>query len=123
MVRHHKKVRTQQRWASKRRMDLYLSRLHISTSTMQTHLCSYIFETTSKENSFPRCCSVVNSSKQLRKKIVSQDVVALSIPPTTLDDVECPKCKLTENIVKDGKRYNKKGLIQKYLCRVVTIDL
>jgi putative transposase len=34
------------------------------------------------------------------------------------DDVECPKCKLTENIVKDGKRYNKKGLIQKYLCRV-----
>ena len=57
-----KKVRTQQRWASKRRMDLYLSRLHISTSTMQTHLCSYIFETTSKENSFPRCCSVVHSS-------------------------------------------------------------
>jgi putative transposase len=60
----------------------------------------------------------VTFSKELRRKIVSQDVVALSIPPTTLDDVECPKCKLTENIVKDGKRYNKKGLIQKYLCRV-----
>ena len=41
----------------------------------------------------------------------------MSIPQLT-DDVECPKCKLTENIVKDGKRYNKKGLIQKYLCRV-----
>jgi transposase-like protein len=58
----------------------------------------------------------VTFSKQLRKKIVSQDVVALSAP--TLDDVECPKCKLTENIVKDGKRYNKKRLIQKYLCRI-----
>jgi transposase-like protein len=57
----------------------------------------------------------VTYSKQLRKKIVSQDVVALSTP--TLD-VECPKCKITENIVKDGKRYNKKGLLQKYLCRV-----
>jgi hypothetical protein len=104
MVRHHKKVWTQQRWASKRRMDMYLSGLHIQTHNMQTH-------------------HAVTFSKELRRKIVSQDVVALSIPPTTLDDVECPKCKLTENIVKDGKRYNKKGLIQKYLCRVVTIDL
>ena len=27
------------------------------------------------------------------------------------------KCETEDNIVKDGKRYNKKGLIQKYLCR------
>jgi putative transposase len=60
----------------------------------------------------------VSFSKQLRKKIVSQDVVGLSVPPILDNHVECPKCKLTENIVKDGKRYNRKGLIQKYLCRV-----
>ena len=57
----------------------------------------------------------VGYSKQLKKKIVSQDVVQSSIPQLN-DEVICTKCK-SSNIVKDGSRYNKSGLIQKYLCR------
>ena len=58
----------------------------------------------------------VNFSKELRKQIVSEDVIqtpTISLPKS----IECVKCKTEDNIVKDGKRYNKKGLIQKYLCR------
>ena len=57
----------------------------------------------------------VNFSKELRKQIVSEDVIqtpTISLPKS----IECIKCK-TDSVVKDGKRYNKKGLIQKYLCR------
>ncbi|MGB6463139.1 MAG: DDE-type integrase/transposase/recombinase [Nitrosotalea sp.] len=58
----------------------------------------------------------VGFSKELRKRIVSQDVVG-SIPvPSINESIECIKCK-SEQIVKDGRRHNKSGLIQKYLCR------
>lgn len=53
--------------------------------------------------------------KQLKKKIVSQNVVQSSIP--TLDEsIVCQKCK-SSNIVKNGKRNNESGTIQRYLCR------
>ena len=54
-------------------------------------------------------------SKKLRTKIISQDAVQPLVIGST-DNIECIKCK-SENIVKDGKRHNKKGLSQKYLCR------
>lgn len=54
-------------------------------------------------------------SKKIRTKIISQDVVQSSVIGST-DNIECIKCK-SENIIKDGKRHNKKGLSQKYLCR------
>ncbi|GKS67094.1 hypothetical protein YTPLAS73_06410 [Nitrosarchaeum sp.] len=54
-------------------------------------------------------------SKKLRKKIISQDAVQPLVIGST-GNIECIKCK-SENIVKDGKRHNKKGLSQKYLCR------
>ncbi|MCV0372410.1 MAG: DDE-type integrase/transposase/recombinase [Nitrosarchaeum sp.] len=60
----------------------------------------------------------VHFSKELRKKIVSEDVIqspVISLPKS--NSIECVKCKTEDNIVKDGKRYNKKGVIQKYLCR------
>lgn len=59
----------------------------------------------------------VSFSKQLRKKIISQDVAPLVIPSLSDIPLECVKCKTENKIVKDGKRYNKKGLTQKYLCR------
>ena len=52
--------------------------------------------------------------KQLKKKIVSQDVVQSSIP-TIKDEIICQKCK-SSNIVKNGKRHNESGTIQRYLC-------
>jgi transposase-like protein len=54
-------------------------------------------------------------SKKIQEKVISQDVVQ---PPVigSSDNLECLKCK-SEKIVKDGKRHNKKGLSQKYLCR------
>lgn len=58
----------------------------------------------------------VNFSKELRKQIISEDVI--QSPTISLSEsIECVKCKTEDSIVKDGKRYNKKGLIQKYLCR------
>jgi len=57
----------------------------------------------------------VGYSKQLKKKIVSQNVVQSSIPQINIEII-CSKCK-SSNIVKDGRRHNKSGLIQKYLCR------
>ncbi len=60
----------------------------------------------------------IEFSTKLRKKIVSQDILPpIIIPDENNKPVECLKCKSIEQIVKDGKRYNKKGLIQKYLCR------
>lgn len=58
----------------------------------------------------------VHFSKELRKQIVSEDVIqtpTISLP----NSIECVKCKTNDGIIKDGNRYNKKGLIQKYLCR------
>src|SRR6266487_1346343 len=57
----------------------------------------------------------VGYSKQLKKKIVIQDVAQSSIPSIN-NEIICQKCK-SSNIVKDGRRYNKSGSIQKYLCR------
>ena len=53
--------------------------------------------------------------KQLKKKIVSQDVVQSSIPQIN-NEIICSKCK-SDNIVKNGKRNNQSGLLQRYLCR------
>ncbi len=55
-------------------------------------------------------------SKKLRKKVISHDVVQPLVIGSLSDSLECLKCK-SETIVKDGKRHNKKGLSQKYLCR------
>jgi transposase-like protein len=59
----------------------------------------------------------VGFSKELRRRIVQQDVVQSPQLPIASQSVECPKCKLAENVVKDGKRKNKCGEIQKYHCR------
>jgi transposase-like protein len=53
--------------------------------------------------------------KQLKKKIVSQDVVQSSIPQIN-NEIICSKCK-SSNIVKNGKRNNQSGKLQRYLCR------
>ena len=53
--------------------------------------------------------------KKSRKKVICQDVV-LPIIQSSVESLECKKCK-SEEIVKDGKRYNKRGLTQKHLCR------
>ncbi len=53
--------------------------------------------------------------KQLKKKIVSQDVAQSSIPSIN-NEIICQKCKSC-NIVKNGKRHNTSGLLQRYLCR------
>lgn len=53
--------------------------------------------------------------KKSRKKVICQDVV-LPIIQSSVESLECKKCK-SQEIVKDGKRYNKRGLTQKYLCR------
>jgi transposase-like protein len=58
----------------------------------------------------------VGFSKELRKRIVSQDVVGSIQVPSINESIECIKCK-SEQIVKDGRRHNKSGLIQKHLCR------
>ncbi|MGH9878186.1 MAG: IS1/IS1595 family N-terminal zinc-binding domain-containing protein, partial [Nitrososphaerales archaeon] len=57
----------------------------------------------------------VGFSKELRRKIVSQDVVPSSVAPLSPDVAECPKCK-SDKTVKNGKRVNKSGAIQTYLC-------
>ena len=60
----------------------------------------------------------VGFSKELRKRIVSEDVIQpLPIPSLESKPIECLKCKTQDQIVKDGKRFNKSGEIQKYLCR------
>lgn len=63
----------------------------------------------------------VGFSKELRRRIVQLDVVGPVIQPPVAGlqqpPVECPKCKLGNNVVKDGTRKNKSGAIQKYLCR------
>lgn len=60
----------------------------------------------------------VGFSKELRKRIVSEDVIqSLPIPSVDSKPIECLKCKAQDQIVKDGKRFNKSGEIQKYLCR------
>jgi putative transposase len=60
----------------------------------------------------------VGFSKELRRRIVQQDVVQAPQLPIASQSVECPKCRLSNNVVKDGRRKNKSGEIQKYLCRV-----
>jgi transposase-like protein len=53
----------------------------------------------------------VSISKELRKRIVQEDYQSsLSLA------IECPKCKST-SLSKDGRRHNKSGLAQKFLCR------
>jgi putative transposase len=56
----------------------------------------------------------VGYSKQLKKKIVSQDGVQSSIPSIN-NEIICSKCK-SSNIVKNGKRRNDSGDLQRYLC-------
>jgi len=58
----------------------------------------------------------VGYSKQLKKKIVTQDVVQSSIPSINNDVIVCSKCK-SSNIAKNGKRHNTSGVLQRYLCR------
>ncbi|HXG74082.1 MAG TPA: DDE-type integrase/transposase/recombinase [Candidatus Nitrosotenuis sp.] len=61
--------------------------------------------------------SVLFSTK-LRNKIVSEDIAqSIVIPNPESNPIECLKCKTLDQVVKDGKRYNKRGEIQKYLCR------
>lgn len=61
--------------------------------------------------------SVLFSTK-LRNKIVSEDIAEpIVIQSPESKPLECPKCRTQDQIVKDGKRHNKYGDIQKYLCR------
>jgi transposase-like protein len=57
----------------------------------------------------------IGYSKQLKKKIISQPVVQSSIPQTNNENI-CSKCK-SSNIVKNGKRNNQSGVLQRFLCR------
>jgi putative transposase len=64
----------------------------------------------------------VSYLKQFRRKITYHSVVQQSSKPVVISTsndelIKCTKCQLTDNIVKNGRRYNKSGLIQKYLCR------
>ncbi|MGH9877004.1 MAG: SWIM zinc finger family protein [Nitrososphaerales archaeon] len=49
----------------------------------------------------------VGFSKELRRRIVQQDVVQSLQPPIASQSVECPKCRLSSSIVRDGRRLNK----------------
>lgn len=61
--------------------------------------------------------SVLFSTK-LRNKVISEDIAQpIVIPSPESKPLECLKCKTQNQIVKDGKRHNKHGDIQKYLCR------
>jgi transposase-like protein len=55
----------------------------------------------------------VSISKELRKRIVTEDIHPSLVPVS----IECLRCK-SILLLKDGKRHNKSGLIQKYLCKV-----
>jgi putative transposase len=65
----------------------------------------------------------VSYLKQFRRKITYHGVVQQSSKPVVIsstsndESIKCTKCQLSDNIVKDGRRYNKSGLLQKYLCR------
>lgn len=62
---------------------------------------------------------VVSFLKQLHKKVTYHGAVEQSSSPVVLSTsskIECLKCR-SSGIVKDGRRYNKSGLMQKYLCR------
>jgi transposase-like protein len=61
--------------------------------------------------------SVLFSTK-LRNRIVSEDIAQpITVPSPDSKPLECLKCKTQDQIVKDGRRFNKRGEIQKYLCR------
>jgi transposase-like protein len=49
-----------------------------------------------------------------QKNVVTQDV--LPPVPTINDEISCQKCK-SSNIVKNGKRNNQSGELQRYLCK------
>jgi len=51
--------------------------------------------------------------KHHQKKVVTQDV--LPPIPSISNEIVCQKCK-SSNIVKNGKRHNESGTIQRYLC-------
>ena len=62
---------------------------------------------------------VVSYLKHFHKKVTYQGVAEQPSSPVVLStpsETKCPKCRLSE-VVKDGRRYNKSGLIQKFLCR------
>lgn len=60
----------------------------------------------------------VSFSKELRKKIVSQDVAVINTTAPTIDFSICERCKSDNSIIKYGIRYNQSGDIQRYRCKV-----
>jgi len=58
----------------------------------------------------------VSFHKQSRKKIATAQDVAQSSIPSIDNEIICQKCK-SSNIVKNGKRHNDSGVLQRYLCR------
>lgn len=56
----------------------------------------------------------VSLSKELRRKIVSQDVAPIVSTPST---IECEKCRSDEAVIKDGIRFNQHSTIQRYRCK------
>jgi hypothetical protein len=63
----------------------------------------------------------IRLSKELRRKLVSESVIQSSTIPLS-DSIECSKCKSSE-IGKDGRRFNKSGLIQNINAKALITDL
>jgi putative transposase len=56
-------------------------------------------------------------SKELRRRIVSQDVMPTITAPAIPESNVCDRCKSENSIVKDGLRHNKSGDVQTYRCK------
>ena len=61
----------------------------------------------------------VGFSKELRRRIVSQDVAPISLNSVpTLEFNNCDRCHSEGSIIKYGIRHNKSGDIQRYRCKI-----
>ncbi len=59
----------------------------------------------------------VSFSKELRRKIVSQDFSPPITAAVTPQSIVCERCKSENSIVKDGLRHNLSGDVQTYRCK------
>jgi putative transposase len=59
----------------------------------------------------------VSFSKELRRRIVSQDVMPPITAAVVPQSLICERCKSEDSIVKDGLRHNMSGDVQTYRCK------
>jgi transposase-like protein len=60
----------------------------------------------------------VGFSKELRRKIVSQDVSPITIKSAQIAEFSiCARCKSENSVIKYGVRHNQSGDIQRYRCK------